>query len=137
MSTYGYARSAAGSTEPQEARLRAEGCAEVYTDHGASGPPEGAGWVSLLGALRPGDTVRVVDVARLGRTAGMFLRAAEQIQERGALLVAEGREIDMRTPEGRFLVRTMATFSEYEQALAEERGTEYGADPDAEMEAGS
>lgn len=89
-----------------------------FVDEGVSAsehkPEKRTGWRALLDSTEPFDAVIVWKVDRLARKVLDFLHADEDLQKRGAGLVAVEQSIDMTTPMGRMVAQVLAIFAEYE-----------------------
>lgn len=96
---------------------------DIYDDvvTGASGAASRPGWTKLTAYARQGDTIVVWRIDRLGRSMIDVLQTVASLQSRGigVLSVADG--IDPRTPTGRLMLGILATLSEYERELINER----------------
>jgi DNA invertase Pin-like site-specific DNA recombinase len=124
MATYGYARvsSLSQSTEVQVARLRAAGC-EVVREEAASGRSRNGRTEldTLLAFIRPGDTLVVVKLDRLGRSTRDVLNLVYELEARGGALRVLEPEIDTSRPEGRIILTTLAMVAEMEAQFIKER----------------
>jgi DNA invertase Pin-like site-specific DNA recombinase len=124
MAMYGYARvsSLSQSTDVQVARLKAVGC-DVVRDEAASGRSR-AGRTeleTLLAFIRPGDTLVVVKLDRLGRSTRDVLNLVHELQSKGAALRVLEPEIDTSKPEGRIILTTLSMVAEMELTFIKER----------------
>lgn len=124
MAMYGYARvsSLSQSTEVQVARLKAVGC-DVVREEAASGRSR-AGRTELetiLEFIRPGDTLVVVKLDRLGRSTRDVLNLVHELQSKGAALRVLEPEIDTSKPEGRIILTTLSMVAEMELTFIKER----------------
>ena len=119
------------STDAQDARLQrdaleAAGCArefeeKVSTRKVAADRP---GLAAVLDYLRPGDTLVVWKLDRLGRSVKEVLTVADDLHERGiGLRILTGKLSGSYTPsgEGKFFFTMMAAFAELERDLIDER----------------
>src|SRR6476660_2144747 len=124
--TLGYARvSTTGQDlDAQLATLSAAGVApsRVFTDK-LSGSAKTArpGLVAMLDYVRPGDTVVVTAIDRLGRSVAEVTRTIADLGDRRILLRALREGIDTATPTGRAMAGIMATLAELELELGRER----------------
>lgn len=88
-----------------------------FVDDGVSAtanrPEDRKGWASLL-ATKDFDAVVIWKVDRLARRVLDFLHADEDLQKRGAGLVAVDDPIDMTSPQGRAFAVMLAVFGEME-----------------------
>ena len=124
MPMYGYARvsSLSQSTEVQVLRLKAVGC-DVVREEAASGRSR-AGRTELeniLEFIRPGDTLVVVKLDRLGRSTRDVLNLVHELESKGAALRVLEPEIDTSRPEGRIILTTLSMVAEMELTFIKER----------------
>jgi DNA invertase Pin-like site-specific DNA recombinase len=121
----GYARvSTIGQDlDAQLAALSSAGAAErVFTDK-LSGSAKTArpGLAAMLNYARPGDTVVVTAIDRLGRSVAEVTRTIAELGECRILLRALREGVDTATPTGRAVAAIMATLAELELELGRER----------------
>lgn len=125
----GYARvSTAGQTlESQLAALRASGVAEenIYKDVVSGARTSRAGFNLAMKALRPGDTLVVFSLSRLGRTVRQLLDINEHLLREGVMLKSITEEIDTRTPAGKLAFHMLAVVAQFERDVTIER-TKHG-----------
>ena len=117
---FGYARV---STKDQKLRmqkdaLKAVQCDRIFTDHGVSGARASRpGLDEMLKALKPGDTVIVFKLDRLGRSvlhlSDLLVRFREQ--EIGFVSIAEG--INTTTPGGKLVYHLFSAFAEFQRDI--------------------
>ncbi len=124
MAMYGYARvsSLSQSTDVQVARLQGVGC-DVVREEAASGRSR-AGRTeleTLLAFIRPGDTLVVVKLDRLGRSTRDVLNLVHELERKGAALRVLEPEIDTSKPEGRIILTTLSMVAEMELTFIKER----------------
>ena len=120
---FGYARVSTTDQDlaAQVDALQAAGCDEILSEKisgTAAARPELA---RLLDKLRPGDTVVIYRLDRLGRSIRHLLELVELFQARGVELVSLQEQIDTTTATGRLLVHLFATLAEFERSLISER----------------
>jgi hypothetical protein len=122
----GYARvSTIGQDlDAQLAALDAAGVdpSRVFTDK-LSGSAKTArpGLVALLDYARPGDTVVVAAIDRLGRSVAEVTRTIADLGERRITLHVLREGVDTATPTGRAIAAIMASLAELELELGRER----------------
>lgn len=122
---FGYARVSVGSgpelgnlETQRQALLPVDG---MYTDVASGGTMRRPGLRGLLGVLRPGDTVKVVALDRLGRSLPEVLQLMSDFRERGVELVSQREAIDQSTAVGRAMTHLVLVFAEMERGFARER----------------
>ena len=124
MSMYGYARvsSLSQSTDIQVARLKAAGCVLVL-DEAASGRSRAgrSELETILSFIRPGDTLVVVKLDRLGRSTRDVLNLVHELEAKSAALRVLEPEIDTSKPEGRIILTTLSMVAEMELTFIKER----------------
>ena len=125
-STLGYARvSTTGQDlDAQLAALADAGANpdQVFTDK-LSGSAKTArpGLAAMLDYARPGDTVVVAAIDRLGRSVAEITRTIADLGERRITLRALREGVDTATSTGRAIAAIMATLAELELELGRER----------------
>ena len=124
MPMYGYARvsSLSQSTEVQVSRLKAVGC-DVVREEAASGRSRigRTELETILEFIRPGDTLVVVKLDRLGRSTRDVLNLVHELESKGAALRVLEPEIDTSRPEGRIILTTLSMVAEMELTFIKER----------------
>lgn len=122
----GYARvSTTGQDlDAQLAALTAAGvdADRIYTDRlTGSAKTHRPGLAALLDYARPGDTVVVTAIDRLGRSVAEVTRTIAELGQQSITLRALREGIDTATPTGRAVAAIMATLAELELELGRER----------------
>lgn len=126
--TFGYARVSTNdqSVEQQVDALLAAGVEEgnILRDVGVSGTrQQRPGLDALLAQLRPGDTVKVWKLDRLGRSMAHIAGLIQDFKNQGITLVSITDGIDTSTSAGRMMAGMVITMAEYERELISERTT--------------
>ena len=94
----------------------------LYREEGVSGAKERRPALDrLLADLRPGDTVLVTSLDRLGRSTKHLLQLFDLFDRKGVRLVSLRESIDSATPAGRLLRTLLAAVAEFERELIMER----------------
>lgn len=120
----GYARV---STEDQKLdlqiqALRRGGCSQIYSDQGVSGYNfDRLGLDSVLNILKPGDTLMVWRLDRLGRSLMHLVKLVDELGKRGIHFHTLCENIDTTSSGGRLVFHIMAALAEFERALISER----------------
>lgn len=120
----GYARisTTAQSLAQQLDELAAKGVTKVFQDKMSGARADRPGLAALLGYVRPGDTVVVVALDRLGRTLVGIFDTVTKLAEQGVNVRALREGIDTSTTIGRsLLLPIFAGIAEYERTLIAER----------------
>ncbi|WP_025088192.1 recombinase family protein [Mycobacteroides abscessus] len=125
----GYARVSTGhqSLDAQTDALTAAGVDSnrVYSDKltGTSTKEQRAGLAAVLDYARPGDTIIVTGIDRLGRSASEVLITIKTLLDAGVIIRALREGVDSSTPTGRAVLGIMASLAELELELGRERRT--------------
>lgn len=77
----------------------------------------------LLSMLRPGDTVAIWKLDRLGRSLRQLIDTAETIRDKGASLHSITESLDTSTAAGRVLFHVLGALAEFERDTIRERVT--------------
>ena len=123
----GYARVSSGTQhlEQQLDALTAAGVEpqRVYSDKltGVSASEQRPGLAALLDYARPGDTIVVVAVDRLGRSIVEVMATVRDLLMRGIVIRALREGVDSSTAVGRSVMGIMASLAELECELGRER----------------
>jgi DNA invertase Pin-like site-specific DNA recombinase len=119
----GYARiSTSGqSLDPQLDALKAAGCYQIYQEMASGGRKERPELQACLKALRPGDTLVVWKLDRLGRSLPELVRLATELGERGVVLKSLTENLDFSTPTGKLMFGFFALLADFERDLIRER----------------
>ena len=124
MPMYGYARvsTLSQSNDLQVTRLRAAGC-DVVRQEAVSGRSRvgRSELETILEFVRPGDTLVVVKLDRLGRSTRDVLNLVHELESKGAALRVLEPEIDTARPEGRIILTTLSMVAEMELTFIKER----------------
>ena len=119
----GYARVSTLDQDPalqQDALLKA-GCQRIFVDK-ASGKLESRPALDeLLEQARPGDTVVVWRLDRLGRSLRHLLETVTELERRGVAFISVTENIDTSTPGGRLVFHLFGALAEFERDLIRER----------------
>lgn len=123
----GYARVSTGhqSLDQQSDALVAAGVAadRIYSDKlsGTSTREQRPGLAGLLDYARPGDTIVVVGIDRLGRNAAEVMLTIRDLGARGIVLRSLREGIDTSNATGRMVAGVLASLAELELELGRER----------------
>ncbi|GGB97117.1 recombinase [Oxalicibacterium flavum] len=121
---YGYARV---STEDQNldlqiAALKKANCDRIYTDKGFSGTLDSRpGLNALLRKLKPGNTLVVWRLDRLGRSLRYLVDTIDHLGKKDVHFVSLTENIDTTSSGGVLLFHMMAAMAQFESALISER----------------
>ncbi len=120
---YGYARV---STEDQKADLQINAlkkaeCDYVYTDTISGSVKKRPELNRCLETLRPGDTLIVWKLDRLGRSLSHLVEVLSDLQKRGIAFRSLTEAIDTETAAGRLMGHILGALAEFERTLIVER----------------
>ncbi len=125
MSNYkfGYARVSTLQQDEalQDDALQAAGCDRIFVDK-ASGKLESRPALdALLEQARPGDTVVVWRLDRLGRSLRHLIETVSELQRRDVAFMSLTENIDTSTPGGKLVFHLFGALAEFERDLIRER----------------
>ena len=106
---------------PQLEALEEAGCQKVFQDVACGAKSERPGLDALTSAARPGDSVVVFKLDRLGRNLHHLIQLANQLREEGIGLVSLNDPVDTTTPQGQLCFNLFACLAEFERANIRER----------------
>lgn len=120
---FGYIRvSTADQNEDlQRDALHQAGCDRLFVDHASGKTESRPGLDALLEQLRPGDTLVVWRLDRLGRSLRHLIDVAADLDDRGVALVSLRESLDTSTPGGRLIFHVFGALAEFERDLIRER----------------
>jgi DNA invertase Pin-like site-specific DNA recombinase len=120
----GYARVSTADQDPrmQLDALSAENCLKTYTDTATGTKADRPQWNACLADLRPGDTLVIWKIDRLGRNLRDLIDIVTTLAERhvGVKSLTNGI-VDTTTAHGKLVFGMFALMAEYEAALIKER----------------
>ncbi|WP_147023277.1 recombinase family protein [Microvirga aerophila] len=124
MSSIGYARvSTTGQdTATQVARLKAAGC-DIIREEKASGKSRDGRTEldTILSFIRPGDTLVVVKLDRLGRSTRDVLNLVHELDQKGAALRVLEPDMSTSGPMGKAMLTVLGMVAEMELGFIKER----------------
>lgn len=119
----GYARVSTSSQDEalQLDALTKAGCDRVFVDKASGKLASRPALDDLLGQARPGDSLVVWRLDRLGRSLGHLIQTMQLIEARGISFVSLTEQIDTSTPTGRLVFHVFGALAEFERGLIRER----------------
>jgi len=119
----GYARVSGDDQNPdlQRDALRLAGCDRIYEEKESGGRADRPELLRLLDALRPGDTLVVWRLDRLGRSLKHLIETVERLEALGVAFQSLTEAIDTSTSGGKLVFHLFAALAEFERALIRER----------------
>ena len=120
---FGYARVSTAQQDEalQRDALKAAGVDRVYVDHASGATDSRPALDDMLGQLRPGDTVVIWRLDRLGRSLRHLIDLVAELEERGVGLRSLTESIDTSTPGGKLIFHLFGALAEFERGLVRER----------------
>jgi len=118
-----YARVSTGDQDAQlqHDALTAAGCYRIFTDTASGALQSRPELDKLLDQLRPGDTLVVWRLDRLGRSIRHLIDQLSELQDRGIEFRSLHENIDTSSPGGRLVFHIFASLAEFERDLIRER----------------
>jgi DNA invertase Pin-like site-specific DNA recombinase len=123
--TFGYARV---STEDQDLTPQIEALMrygvprnQIYADKSSGATMERTELAKVLSVLRPGDTLVIPQIDRLGRTISGLIEASETMRKHEINLVSLKENFDTTTAAGRMFFNMSASFAQFERDMISER----------------
>ena len=119
----GYARVSTGDQDVagQTLRLTQAGAIRVFTDVRSGRAMIRPGLDALLAYARPGDTLAVVRLDRLGRSLSELLATVTMLRERGIALLSLEEKIDTSSAAGELVFHVFGAIAHFERRLIAER----------------
>lgn len=119
----GYARVSTSEQDPrlQHDALTAAGCYRTFTDTASGSLASRPQLDLLLDQLRPGDTLVVWRLDRLGRSVRNLIDLITELQDRGVHFKSLQDHIDTSSPSGKLVFHIFASLAEFERDLIRER----------------
>jgi DNA invertase Pin-like site-specific DNA recombinase len=119
----GYARisTTQQSLDQQHDALTLAGTVRIFADTMSGARDDRPQLAAMLDYVRPGDTVVVVALDRLGRTLSGIFRTVDTLRAKGVHVRTLREGIDSATPIGRLFMAFFAGIAEYERTLIAER----------------
>jgi len=111
----GYARVSTTVQDPalQHDALSAAGCWRTWTDTASGSRTDRPQLGEVMAALRPGDTLAVWRLDRLGRSLPHLIDTVRVLQERGVGFRSLQESIDTTTPGGRLVFHIFGSLAEF------------------------
>jgi DNA invertase Pin-like site-specific DNA recombinase len=119
----GYARASKDDQHPQlqQDALQAAGAEKVFTDTITGASTERPSLARVLDELRPGDTLVVWRLDRLGRSLPHLIALVTSLEQRGIGFKSLTEQIDTTTPSGKLIFHIFGALAEFERNLIRER----------------
>jgi len=119
----GYARVSTGDQDAalQQDALKAASCYRIFTDTASGSLESRPELTKVLDQLRPGDTLVVWRLDRLGRSIRHLIDQLADLKERGIGFRSLQEAIDTTSSGGRLVFHVFAALAEFERDLIRER----------------
>ncbi|MEW6636700.1 MAG: recombinase family protein [Actinomycetota bacterium] len=119
----GYIRTSKKDQNPelQRQELEAFGCERIFEEQISSRKADRPELRAALDYCRPGDTLVVWKLDRLGRSLRELIDLVNELQERGVEFVSLRESLDTTTPGGKLVFQVFASVAEFERDLIRER----------------
>ena len=119
----GYARvsTAEQQCDLQRDALTRAGCSRIIEDAATGSTADRPGLSRLRDVLRPGDTLVVWRLDRLGRSLKHLIEFVGELAAAGVGFVSLTEQIDTQTPAGRLIFHIFGALAEFERSLIRER----------------
>jgi DNA invertase Pin-like site-specific DNA recombinase len=101
--------------------LKAAGCERIYDDRVSGSKEDRPGLEKALNALRPGDTLVVWKLDRLGRSIKHLIDVVNSLREQDVAFHSLTEGVDTSTNGGRLIYNIFASLAEFERGLIRER----------------
>lgn len=119
----GYCRVSTDDQNPdmQLTALKKAGCKKIFTDRPTGSHARRPELVKCLKALKPGDTLIVWKLDRLGRSLRDLITLLDDLKGRRVAFRSLTEAIDTTTPTGRAMWQMIGILAELERSLIQER----------------
>lgn len=119
----GYARVSTADQDAalQQDALKAAGCYRIFTDTASGSLESRPELAKVLDQLRPGDTLVVWRLDRLGRSIRHLIDQLAVLEERGVGFRSLQENVDTTSSGGRLVFHIFASLAEFERDLIQER----------------
>jgi DNA invertase Pin-like site-specific DNA recombinase len=119
----GYARVSTSDQNPdlQLDALKGAGCFRVFVDRASGALDERPELTKALDQLRPGDTLVVWKLDRLGRSLRHLIDTVAELQRRDVGFRSLQESIDTTTPGGKLVFHLFGALAEFERDIIRER----------------
>jgi DNA invertase Pin-like site-specific DNA recombinase len=119
----GYARVSTGDQDAagQVLRLEQAGASKVFTDVKSGKSMDRPGLAELIAYARPGDTLAVVRLDRLGRSLAELLGTVNVLRARQIDLLSLEEKIDTSSAAGELIFHVFGAIAHFERRLISER----------------
>jgi DNA invertase Pin-like site-specific DNA recombinase len=119
----GYARVSTNeqNLDSQEDALKKMNCVKIFSDKISGKVEAREGLLNALSFARPGDSIVVFSLSRLGRSLKHLIEIANELERRQIGLISLTEQIDTSTPTGKLLFHLLASLAQFEADLIKQR----------------
>ena len=119
----GYARVSTADQNPdlQHDALKAVGCYRIFVDIASGALDERPALAKVLDQLRPGDTLVVWKLDRLGRSLRHLIDTIDELERRDIGFRSLQENIDTTTPGGKLIFHIFGALAEFERDIIRQR----------------
>jgi DNA invertase Pin-like site-specific DNA recombinase len=120
---FGYSRVSTTDQDQalQQDALAKAGAHQIFTDTASGAKTSRPALDELLSTLRPGDTVVVWRLDRLGRSLKHLIDVFSDLESKGVAIRSLTESLDTSTPGGRLIFHVFGALAEFERDLIRER----------------
>ena len=101
--------------------LNQQGCKQIFADKVSGVKVSRPNFEKLMEYVRPGDTIVVWKLDRLGRSTVKLIELIEELKNRGVNLKSLSEPIDTSTATGNLFFQFMGILAEHERSIIRER----------------
>jgi len=105
----------------QQDALMKDGCSKIFTDTASGALAERKGLADALSYVRPGDTLVVWKLDRLGRSLKDLIARITELQNRQIGFKSLTEQIDTTTSGGKLIFHIFGSLAEFERDIIRER----------------
>jgi DNA invertase Pin-like site-specific DNA recombinase len=105
----------------QQDALSAAGCEKIFTDTASGSRTDRLGLGEAVQFARPGDTLIVWRLDRLGRSLSHLIQTVTELKERGVEFRSLQEQLDTSTSGGKLVFHFFGALAEFERDLIRER----------------
>lgn len=105
----------------QQDALNQAGCERIFMDAASGAKADRPGLTEALAFGRPGDTLVVWRLDRLGRSIKQLIETMNGLQDRGVGFRSLNEQIDTTTSGGKLIFHVFAALAEFERDIIRER----------------
>jgi DNA invertase Pin-like site-specific DNA recombinase len=105
----------------QQDALQQAGCERIFTDTASGARADRPGLEQAIAFARPGDTLVVWKLDRLGRSLPHLIETVRNLEQRGIGFKSLTEQIDTTTSGGKLIFHVFAALAEFERDVIRER----------------